>query len=94
DCPDKSTAPDDGNNVIVQGAIDLLCVERVDGRAVKAHIIDYKYTAKTAESIRQKYTPQLALYKKVVCKVYSLAESDVTATIVNIRACRQIDLGI
>ncbi|MGN1373529.1 MAG: UvrD-helicase domain-containing protein [Candidatus Coproplasma sp.] len=94
DCEKVTVNSDDGNSVIVQGAIDLLCVERVDGRAVKAHVIDYKYTARTEESVRQKYSPQLALYKKVVCKVYSLAAEDVKTTIVNIRACRQIDLDI
>ncbi|MGN0812917.1 MAG: UvrD-helicase domain-containing protein [Candidatus Coproplasma sp.] len=93
-CLEKTATFDDGNSVIVQGAIDLLCVERVDGRAVKARIIDYKYTARTDDSVRQKYSPQLSLYKNVVCNVYSLAESDVNATIVNIRACRQIDLDI
>ncbi|MGN0805778.1 MAG: 3'-5' exonuclease, partial [Candidatus Coproplasma sp.] len=86
------TQGDDGNSVIVQGAIDLLCIERVDGKAVSAQIIDYKYTARTAESVRKKYAPQLALYKDVVCRVYSLEESDVGTTIVNIRTCKQIDI--
>ena len=90
----KTTAFDDGNSVIVQGAIDLLCVEEMDGRAVKAHIIDYKFTARTDESVRGKYSPQLALYKQVVCRVYGLGADAVSTTIVNIRTCKQIDLNI
>ena len=85
---------DDGNSVIVQGAIDLLCVERVEGRAVSAHVIDYKYTSLTQDSVIKKYTPQLALYKNVVAKIYGLEESAVKCTIINIRACKQIDLDI
>ncbi|MGN1061124.1 MAG: UvrD-helicase domain-containing protein [Candidatus Coproplasma sp.] len=89
-----SVHTDEGNSVIVQGAIDLLCVERIDGKAVSAHIIDYKYTSRTDASVINKYTPQLALYKNVVCKIYGLDESVVDTTIINIRACRQLDLNI
>ena len=83
---------DDGNGVIVQGAIDLLAVEYKDGRAVSARVVDYKYSGHTDDEIRHKYAPQLALYKSVVCRIYRLDESKVTTTILNIRACRQIDL--
>lgn len=83
---------DDGNSVIVQGAIDLLHIRRENGRAVGADIIDYKYTSHGDEYLRKKYLPQLALYRSVVCKIYGLDARAVTATIVNIHACRQIDL--
>lgn len=85
-------ADDDGNGVIVQGAIDLLHIRREEGKIVSAHIIDYKYTSHGDEYLRKKYLPQLALYKSVVCKIYGLDESAVSGTIVNIYACRQIDL--
>lgn len=88
-----SVGEEDGNGVIVQGAIDLLAVEYVDGRAVSARIIDYKYSGHSDGEIRQKYAPQLALYRSVVCRIYGLDESKVTTTILNIRACRQIDLN-
>lgn len=90
----KVDLTDDGNSVIVQGAIDLLCVERVEGKAISAHVIDYKYTSRTNESVINKYTPQLALYKNVVAKIYGLDESAVKCTIVSIKACKQIDLDI
>lgn len=83
---------DDGNGVILQGAIDLLAVNRRDGRAVSADIIDYKYSAHSESYISKKYAPQLALYRSVVCAIYGLKESDVSTTIINIRALKQIDL--
>ena len=83
---------DDGNSVIVQGAIDLLHIRREGGKAVAADIIDYKYTAHGDDYLRKKYLPQLALYKSVVSKIYGLEESAVSTTIINIRACRQIDI--
>lgn len=89
-----ATIRDDGNGVIVQGAIDLLSVKRENGKAVSASIIDYKYTSKTDEAVIKKYSPQLALYKSVVCKIYGLEKSCVSTTIINLRACRQIDLNV
>ena len=83
---------DDGNGVIVQGAIDLLKVFYNGGKAEKAQIIDYKYSALPDEKIRKKYASQLALYKRVVCKIYGLDGERVTTTIINIRECRQISL--
>ncbi len=83
---------DDGNSVIVQGAIDLLHIRRENGVAVGADIIDYKYTSHGDEYLSKKYLPQLALYRSVVCKIYGLDESAVSAKIINIYACRQIDL--
>lgn len=88
----ENAVGDDGNSVIVQGAIDLLLIRRENGKIVSAHIIDYKYTSHGDEYLKSKYLPQLALYKSVVCKIYGLDESSVSGTIVNIYACRQINL--
>ncbi|MGN0804726.1 MAG: UvrD-helicase domain-containing protein [Candidatus Coproplasma sp.] len=85
---------DDGNGVIVQGAIDLLCVKRNNGKAISADIIDYKFSIHSDEYLRQKYAPQLGLYKSVVCKIYGLEKSSVTTTIVNIKSCRQIEIEV
>ncbi|MDE7379898.1 MAG: PD-(D/E)XK nuclease family protein, partial [Clostridia bacterium] len=87
-----SVGEDDGNGVIIQGAIDLLVVERKDGKAVGAHIIDYKYTAHSDDYVKEKYAPQLALYKCAVSKIYGIEEDKVKTTILNIRACRQIEM--
>lgn len=88
-----SIGEDDGNGVIVQGAIDLLVIKRKDGKAVSAEIIDYKYSAHSEGYIKKKYAPQLALYKSVVCRIYGLEESAVTTTIINIRALKQIEMS-
>ncbi len=85
---------DDGNGVIVQGAIDLLCVQYKDGKAVCADIIDYKYSVYGEEYLLEKYAPQLALYKKVVCKVYGLEREKVTTAIVNIRTLKQLVIKV
>ncbi len=93
-CGGFNAGGDDGNGVVVQGAIDLLCVRFADGKAAAADIIDYKYTSRTDEKVREKYAAQLGLYKSVVCKIYGLESRAVTTTIINIRARRQIDLLI
>lgn len=88
-----SVGEDDGNGVIVQGAIDLLAIEKRDGKTVAAHIIDYKFSGGEEEYLRVHYAPQLALYKDVVCKIYNLPKDMVKTTIINIRKCVQIDLA-
>lgn len=81
---------EDGNGVIVQGAIDLLSVTYCGGRAVHADIIDYKFSSHGDEYILKKYAPQLRLYRQVVATVCGLDDGDITTTIVNIFAGRTI----
>ncbi len=83
---------DDGNGVIVQGAIDLLCVEEKDGKVVSADITDYKYSVHGDDYLRKKYAPQLALYKSVVCAIYGLQSEKVRVRLVNIRSCKTVDM--
>lgn len=78
---------DADDKVLVQGAIDLLAVTRGGAR-----IIDYKYSKKTDDELIKKYSPQLALYKKAVSAVLKINEKNISATIVNIFAGRQINL--
>ncbi|MBQ5926747.1 MAG: UvrD-helicase domain-containing protein, partial [Clostridia bacterium] len=65
--------------VLLQGAIDLLALSDED-----ALIVDYKYSVGGKEYLKEKYAQQLALYKKVVCKILKLPEERVKAKIVNI----------
>ncbi len=81
-----------GGGVIVQGAIDLLLVKREGQKAVSAAVIDYKFSGKSKERLKEKYSPQLALYKNAVCRIYGLGAEEVTTTIVNIKRLEQIDL--
>lgn len=83
---------DDGNGVIVQGAIDLLCVEEKDGKIVSADICDYKYSVHGDEYLKLKYAPQLALYKSVVCAIYNLKPEKVSVRLINIRSCNTIEM--
>ena len=75
------------DDVLVQGAIDLLAVRGED-----ISIIDYKYSVLGDGDLIKKYTPQLELYKKAVARILGKDESSISATIINIRRCREINL--
>ncbi|MDE6868302.1 MAG: PD-(D/E)XK nuclease family protein, partial [Clostridia bacterium] len=79
------TTSSDG--VLVQGAIDLLALQKD-----KAVIIDYKYSKKDDTRLIETYSPQLALYKKAVAVITGRKEKDISCVIVNIYRRRQIDL--
>lgn len=80
----KTTARDE---VVFQGAIDLLC-ESEEGYL----ILDYKYSGKDDGALRERYAPQIALYKKAVARIMRVDESTVRARIVNIKLCREIGM--
>jgi ATP-dependent helicase/nuclease subunit A len=79
------TDADDG--VLIQGAIDLLAV---GGQTTK--IIDYKYSKKSDELLKQTYSAQLALYKKAVACILKIDEKNITTTIINIYKLSEINL--
>ncbi|MCD8309576.1 MAG: UvrD-helicase domain-containing protein [Clostridia bacterium] len=80
-----ATAATDG--VMVQGAIDLLCVG--GGRC---DIIDYKYSKKNDEAIVKTYAPQLNLYRLAAEKITGIPCDRITTTIVNIYTLHEIPL--
>lgn len=84
-CDILETTADDF--VLVQGAIDLL----VRG-SFGVRIIDYKYSHKTDEELRQTYSKQLDLYKKAVSAIWHVPENEIGAVLVNIRTRRQVNL--
>lgn len=89
---DFGVGEEDGNGVIVQGAIDLL-VLRYDGdKPVGAHIIDYKFSSRDDNYILTRYAPQLRLYRQVVRTVCNLPDDCVSTTIVNIFAGTSIEV--
>ena len=65
--------------ILFQGAIDLLAVDE-NGAAV----VDYKYSRRGADGLKEHYTPQLTLYKKAVARILKMDESKISCTIVNI----------
>ncbi len=74
-----------GEEVIFQGAIDLL-VEEEGGYTV----VDYKFSSRSEEGIRAHYAPQIKLYRKAVAKILHVPEERVGAVIVNIARCEEI----
>ncbi len=76
----------DGEEMIFQGAIDLLAV----GESVQ--IIDYKYSKRGAEALKEHYKAQLDLYKLAVAKIMGVDANTVRCSIVNIRQGFQVDM--
>ena len=76
---DLSDLPqDEADGIIYQGAIDLLAL----GDEVR--IIDYKYSLRDAEGLKEYYAPQLMLYRMAVAKILKIEEDKIRCTIVNI----------
>ena len=79
-----STSDDE---VLVQGAIDLLWV---DGR--RAVIVDYKYSSKPDALLVKTYRRQLDLYRLAAEKILGIKQAEIEAYIVNIFSLREIKL--
>lgn len=75
------------DDVVVQGAVDLLCEEE-NGYT----ILDYKYSSHDDETLKKDYGLQISLYKKAVAKITNTAESSVKAKIINIMRLREIEM--
>ena len=81
--PAKEILPSSAEDgVLVQGAIDLLAVQKNGGKEIK--IIDYKYSHKSDEELKATYYKQLNLYKKAVSLIMKKPEKEIETVIVNI----------
>ena len=78
---------DNGETMLFQGAIDLLAVSEDEVR-----IIDYKYSDRSAESLKAHYQPQLDLYRKAVASILKKDEKQVRCTIINIKRCFEVEV--
>ena len=87
DIEESVKAVDEAEEMIFQGAIDLLAVGKNT-----AWVIDYKYSQKNAEQLKEHYYPQLDLYKKTTAKILKIPEENVRCTIVNIYRGFQVDV--
>ncbi len=84
--PNESVAaPSEGDEIVFQGAIDLLYE---DGNGYV--LVDYKYSSRSDGELSAAYAPQIALYKKAVARILRVREETVRARIVNIMQCREI----
>lgn len=79
-------AEDDTQQVIFQGAIDLLFQD--EGGYV---IYDYKYSGLSADELKEKYAPQIDIYCSAVAKGKRVEKSTIRAKIINIRSAEEID---
>jgi ATP-dependent helicase/nuclease subunit A len=77
----------EGENMIFQGAIDLLAVGEDCVR-----VIDYKYSVKGAEELVAHYEKQLRLYRLATAKILKIPQEKVRCTIVNIYRGFQVDV--
>ena len=68
-------------------AIDLLFLD--NGGYV---IYDYKFSGLGADELREKYRPQIELYKDAVAKGKRVDRATVRAKIINIRSAEVIDM--
>lgn len=78
---------DSGEEMLFQGAIDLLVVGEDEVR-----IIDYKYSQKDATRLIERYRPQLELYRLAVAKTMKIAVEKIRCSIVNIYLGFQVDM--
>lgn len=73
--------------MLFQGAIDLLAIGEDQVR-----IIDYKYSVRNPDSIKEHYRLQLRLYKNAAAKILKISPEKVRCTIVNIYLGYQVDV--
>ena len=78
----------DGEEMLFQGAIDLLAI----GEDGEIRIIDYKYSRRSAAGLRAHYKPQLDLYKRATAKIMDAPLDKVHCSIVNICLGFQVDM--
>lgn len=85
--PEETGGIDGDTAIIFQGAIDLLFLD--NGGYV---IYDYKFSGLGADELREKYRPQIELYKDAVAKGKRVDRATVRAKIINIRSAEVIDM--
>ena len=79
----------ESEEMLFQGAIDLLAVDR---KNQTARIIDYKYSNRGKDALRRHYAPQLRLYKLAAAKILGIPRERVRCTIVNIRKGFEVEM--
>ena len=77
----------EGEEMIFQGAIDLLAVG-----AGEAWVIDYKDSVKNADALLETYKAQLELYRMAVAKITKIPQENVRCFIVNLHRGFQTEL--
>lgn len=78
---------EDGEEMLFQGAIDLLAVGEDEIR-----VIDYKYSGRKPEALKKKYRLQLELYRMATAKILQKPKESIRCTLVNIYRGEQVEL--
>ena len=69
----------------ISGIFDRVHVRREGGKAIEAHILDYKTNRKSPEAIAEDYQGQMAQYRKAASKLLGISVDKVSARTVPIR---------
>ncbi len=78
--------------MIFQGAIDLMA-DGYDAQGERViRIIDYKYSQRDAKSLREHYKQQLELYRQAAAKITGVPRNKISCSIVNIYHGFQVDM--
>ena len=85
--PKETGGTDEGTATIFQGAIDLLFTDE-SGFV----IYDYKFSGLPKEALKEKYAPQIELYKDAVAKGMRVDRASIRAKIINIKSAEVIDM--
>ena len=78
---------DCADEIVFQGAIDAL-VEDENG----FEIVDYKFSSRSDEELREHYAVQIKLYRKAVSRAMKVREESIRARLVNIMQGREIEM--
>ena len=78
---------DSADEIVFQGAIDAL-VEDENG----FEIVDYKFSSRSDEELKEHYALQIKLYRKAVSRAMKVGEETVRARIINIMQGREIEM--
>ncbi|MBQ9117941.1 MAG: UvrD-helicase domain-containing protein [Clostridia bacterium] len=84
---EQTSAADKDAEVLFQGAIDLLAVGED-----KTYVVDYKFSSGGERYLKEKYAPQLALYKEAVAKITGRPKERVEGVIVNISKGFEVEM--
>jgi ATP-dependent exoDNAse (exonuclease V) beta subunit len=69
----------------ISGIFDRVHIRREGGKAIEAHILDYKTNRKTPEAIAEEYEGQMEQYRQAASRLLGLPLEKITAKTVPIR---------
>lgn len=75
------------DEILLQGAIDLFYADEAGYT-----ILDYKYSSRGAEELKETYRTQIAIYRKAVSKALRIKEDTIRAKILNIKLMFETEL--